>query len=161
MKILVFSDSHGAEQRMIDAVIENKGTEVIIFLGDGEKDFEEMMAACGIAPYGNSRSIRTFQVRGNCDWYSGEALTLTAELGGVRLLITHGHEQKVKYGLSMLAQEARKKECALALFGHTHSPYLEDHDGITLINPGSIKSGRYAIITIEDGEAECKLAFQG
>ncbi len=157
MKILVFSDSHGDEQGIVDVIEENKDVNAIVFLGDGERDFEAALAACNIAPYGGNDSIRTFQVRGNCDRFSMEPLSVTAELGGVRFFITHGHDQNVKSGVARLAQTARGKQCDAALFGHTHLQCLEEKDGLILLNPGSIRSGKYAVITVKDGRAEYRL----
>lgn len=37
------------------------------------------------------------------------------------------------------------------LFGHSHSPYKEERNGILLFNPGSAREGNYGIIEIEDG----------
>lgn len=157
MKTLVFSDSHGSEQGMIDAIEENKDANAIVFLGDGERDFEEALAACDIAPYGTGASIRIVQVCGNCDRYSMEPVTVTMEFGGVRFLITHGHDQNVKFGYARLLQEARRKDCRVALFGHTHFQCLEKKDGVVLLNPGSIRSGRYAVLTIDGGEVNYEL----
>ena len=157
MKILVFSDSHGDEQGIIDAIEENKDANALIFLGDGERDFEGALAACNIAPYGADTSVKTYQVCGNCDRFSMEPETITAEFGGVRFLITHGHGQNVKFGYARLVQETKSRNCNAALFGHTHLQCLEKKEGITLLNPGSIRSGKYARILIRNGIAEYEL----
>lgn len=157
MKILVFSDSHGAEQPMIDAFNENKDVETIVFLGDGERDFEGFLASCGIAPYGPNDRVKTIQVRGNCDRMSLEPVTVTVELGGVRALITHGHEQNVKFGYARLLQEARNRNCRIALFGHTHLPCAEEKDGILLLNPGSVRAGKYAVLKTGGHQTEYDL----
>lgn len=157
MKILVFSDSHRSEQPMIDAILEHQDADTVIFLGDGERDFEEALAACGIAPYGPKTSVRTWQVCGNCDRYSFEPVTITADLGGIKTLITHGHDQNVKLGTARIRQEALRQGCKIVLFGHTHLQYTEEKDGILLVNPGSIRSGKYAVITIRDQKAEVEL----
>ena len=157
MKILVFSDSHGAEQPLIDAIEENKDADVIAFLGDGERDFEEALAACGIAPFGPRDSIRILQVCGNCDRTSMEPVTITSDLGGVKTLITHGHDQNVKFGYARLMQQAKKSGCQAAFFGHTHLQTAEEKDGILLLNPGSIRSGKYAVVTVEDGKTQYEL----
>lgn len=157
MKILVFSDSHGSEQGMVDAIRENQDVQMIIFLGDGERDFESTLSQLGIAPYGSDGSVRTLQVCGNCDRYSMSPVTLTADLAGVKTMITHGHDQNVKYGYARLTIEAKEKGCCLVLFGHTHKQYMHEKDGLTLLNPGSIRSGKYAVICINDGKMEVEL----
>lgn len=155
-KILVFSDSHGADQPMIDAMNLHKDADAIAFLGDGESDFEEALAACGIAPFG-PKNVQIWQVRGNCDWRSTEAATILPIICGLRFFVTHGHIQHVKTGYDLLASEARKKGCAAALFGHTHQAYLEDRNGLIMMNPGSARFGNYGLIIIEDGNMKCSL----
>lgn len=153
MKILVFSDSHGAEQHMIDVILENRDADTIVFLGDGERDFEEALAGCGIAPYGPDQSVKTLQVCGNCDRYSMEPVTFCTDLGGIKTLITHGHDQNVKLGYAGLCGEAQRQGCKAVLFGHTHLQHTEEKNGILLVNPGSIRSGKYAVITVKDHKA--------
>ena len=155
-KILVFSDSHGADQPMAGAIKLHNDADIIAFLGDGESDFEEALAECGIAPFG-PRQKRIWQVRGNCDWRSNEAVTILPEAEGFRFFVTHGHLQYVKNGLSLLASEARKKGCAAALFGHTHEAFLEEREGMLLMNPGSSRGGHYGIIIIENGKLQGSL----
>ena len=155
-KILVFSDSHGAERPMIDAITKHSDADVIAFLGDGESDFEEALSECGISPFG-PRKKEIWQVRGNCDWRSMEAATILPVIGDLRFYVTHGHTQYVKTGYSTIAVEARKKNCAAALFGHTHEAYLGEIEGVILMNPGSVHSGHYGLITVENGKLQCEL----
>lgn len=156
MKVLVFSDSHGSEQGMINAILAHADASAIVFLGDGERDFENALAECGIAPFG-TKPMQIFQVRGNCDIYSMEPAVVTASFGGIRVLITHGSEQNVKAGYARLAQEARQSRCSVALFGHTHFACVEERDGVTLLNPGSIRGGKYAVLLINDEEVRTEL----
>ena len=59
-------------------------------------------------------------------------------------------------------QGSRGKD--IVMFGHTHKPYLDTEDGITILNPGSLsyprQEGRrssYMIMTIDEaGEAAMK-----
>ena len=154
MKILVLSDSHGSARRIENAVLTHPDAKVIVFLGDGEIDLEEALAVCGIFPYGNDRSRAVFQVRGNCDRMSTEAVTLLETFGRVKMLLTHGFEHGVKYSLSKLWAEAKEKGCSAALFGHTHRTHLEEKEGVTLFNPGSVRNGYYGLITVTGGRAE-------
>ena len=151
MKILVFSDSHGVEDGLIQAIKDNQNAKAMIFLGDGERDFEYALANFGIFPYG-SVVKDVYQVRGNCDLYSNASDSVTAEIKGVRFFITHGYEQKVKRGLERLSAEAAGKNCSVALFGHTHERLLSDISGVKLFNPGSVRSGSYGVIKIKHNE---------
>lgn len=148
MKLLVMSDSHGHDEKLIDAILENPDADAIVFLGDGEWDFENAAAACGI---GAEKTV--CRVRGNCDRASREPETIVREFAGVRFLITHGHEQNVKYGLWGLVEDARDRGCTAALFGHTHRFFCDRKEGITLINPGSVGNGSYCIVQIQNGSA--------
>ena len=139
--------SHGSERKIIRAVEDTPEADAIVFLGDGERDFCHAMAHCDIYPYGEKRKD-IYQVRGNCDRCSNEAVTLLAEFEGIRTLITHGFDQSVKYGYGRLAAEAKSRGCTLALFGHTHRAGDAQVDGVTLFNPGSVESGSCGVIEI-------------
>ncbi len=150
MTILVLSDSHGSEKKLIKAIENVPEADAIVFLGDGERDFGHALAHCDLYPYGAVRK-EIYQVRGNCDRMSNEAVTLLADFDGIQTLITHGFDQSVKYGYGRLAAEAKHRGCRLALFGHTHRAGDAEVDGVALFNPGSIGSGSYGIIQVEDG----------
>ena len=63
-------------------------------------------------------------------------------LGGVNVLITHGHLQGVKTTLSLRALcGAGRWDAAWCCSGHTHRPTLEERDGILLMNPGTARKG--------------------
>ena len=62
MKILVISDSHGAENAFLDVLEENKDADALFFLGDGERDFESVRYYIG--------KMRIYALRGNCDIFS-------------------------------------------------------------------------------------------
>ena len=64
----------------------------------------------------------------------------------------HGHAYGVKRGLDELAVNAQREGCALALYGHTHEKRDTVISGVRLINPGALKNGNFAILTI-DGDA--------
>ena len=51
-------------------------------------------------------------------------------------------------------------------FGHTHVAYLDQVDGITLLNPGSLSHARdgrpcsYAILDIDENEIRVEFKFE-
>lgn len=153
MKILILSDSHGAEQKLIDILTEHKDADCFVFLGDGERDFESALAALDIFPYGKTRKT-VLQVAGNCDRFSNEATALLETFGSIKVLITHGHDQNVKFGYGRLAGEARSRNCRIALFGHTHRKELCDVSGVTLFNPGSVRAGSYGVLELSGDRFE-------
>ncbi len=76
-------------------------------------------------------------VAGNCDEPGLCPLEEVMDVGGKRVLLTHGHLYKVKTGLSKLEARARSLGVEVCVFGHTHLPALLVKDGLTLFNPGS------------------------
>ena len=71
----------------------------------------------------------------------------------LRVFYTHGHNYGVKSNLYTLAREAKSRGCQIALYGHTHRPSIDEVDGITLINPGSLQravgeGGSYAYLVV-------------
>ena len=85
------------------------------------------------------------------------AETILTELGGVRLFLTHGHLFGVKSGMSRLKLEADRVGADIALFGHTHRPFLEEDGGVWYMNPGAARDGRYGVIEMKDGAFTCEL----
>ena len=96
-------------------------------------------------------------VRGNNDFFSSLEREIELELGPHRILLTHGHYYNVSLGVETLEQEAIERGCDIAMYGHTHRPYLEIGDQVTILNPGSLsyprQEGRrpsYMIMDMED-----------
>ena len=161
MKILVFSDSHGAPAYIRTALRQHEGqADAVVFLGDGVLD--------AAAVWEEYPDIPAYMVRGNCD----SALRLIANgidapeedvitLGGLRFLILHGHTAGAKSGYGQMLLLAEKHRADGVLFGHTHMPESRsvpapgDPDRrIFLFNPGSVGMSQdhsYGVIHIVDG----------
>ena len=83
------------------------------------------------------------------------------------MLLTHGHYYNVTVGVERLKEEARERGIDIAMFGHTHRPYLEIGDELVILNPGSIsfprQEGRkpsYILMEIDDrGEAHFTINY--
>lgn len=130
MKILVMSDSHGRRDLVEKCIRQNSSAKVVIHLGDMVSDIENMQF---------DFPDRTFiNVRGNCDWQTETPASQCITLDGVTIFLTHGHTQGVKYGLDTLISIARQNEAQICLYGHTHVPYNKYHDGLYVMNPGSL-----------------------
>lgn len=162
MKLLVVSDSHGRVQNILSA-IEKETPDKIIFAGDGLRDFEKIEEGEFLTFPNTLDSVsgvdeKIIKVAGNCDYFYNEApLTTIKDFGAVRTFITHGHLFKAKFGLGGICKEAKLSNCKLAIFGHTHSQHFENIEDITLVNPGSIANGKYAVIKITDGNISVEL----
>ena len=58
------------------------------------------------------------------------------------LKLCHGHRYALYNGFDKLAASAHKTGADAALFGHIHTPCLENVNGLLLVCPGSIGRGR-------------------
>lgn len=145
MKILVLSDSHGMTD-MIEEIFLLEQPDAALHLGDYASDLDELKKS---RPGGEM-----YAVRGNCDWRAAAPGRLIKELDGLKLLMVHGHMQQVKTGLERLYFTALEAGADAALFGHTHLPFLQSENGLTLLNPGAAMDGCYALI--EDGRFSLK-----
>ncbi len=148
MKILVFSDSHGRDEWMRDAMSHFPSADAYIHLGDGTAEFlalqSEFPAVAFLAVLGNGEGY--FPSRRQA--FNGIREEETVTLDGIKIFFTHGHRYGVKGGESNLAYRAMELEADLALFGHTHQPFhstVEKADGkkLHLLNPGSIGRPNY------------------
>lgn len=159
MKILILSDTHGREENL-EKVLEREGMpDYMIHLGDSEDSGEHIrsMITCPL-----------YIVAGNCDFFSDLPRTAIVEIGRFRILMTHGHYYYVSVGTRDLVEDAKANDCNIAMFGHTHKPFVDRNDKeLTVLNPGSLsfprQNGRrpsYIRMTAgENGEAEYEICY--
>ena len=145
MKLLVVSDVHGDYDALEQAYRAEKNVGAVIFLGDGIREAERFEAAHG--------ALRVYMVRGNCDFGSNAPIQGLCAIEAVLFLYTHGHAYGVKGSYLALAEAAQAARADVALFGHTHVPFCEEMDGLTLFNPGALIEGQYGVICAEEGKA--------
>ena len=139
LRILIMSDSHGRNENVelaIAQVREEIGEfQMLIHLGD-VGDARELESLAGVPCY---------IVRGNTDYDAKLLNANVIEAGGHRIFATHGHLYQVDMRLDRLRFAALENDCDIAMYGHTHVPYLEeDPDDVTILNPGSISKPRQA-----------------
>ena len=139
LRILIMSDSHGRNENVelaIAQVREEIGEfQMLIHLGD-VGDARELESLAGVPCY---------IVRGNTDYDAKLLNANVIEAGGHRIFATLGHLYQVDMRLDLLRFAALENNCDIAMYGHTHVPYLEeDPDDITILNPGSISKPRQA-----------------
>ena len=127
MKLLVLSDSHRRMDYMYQAV-ESQRPDRIIHLGDHDRDAMRLAE--------RYPDIPLWSVCGNCDYGAGPERIVDV-LEGVRFYVTHGHTLRVKYGLLRAELAAREAEANVLLFGHTHRPLCDWHNGLWMVNPGT------------------------
>lgn len=145
MEFLIFSDSHGKNAGIRQAILRQKtAPDGVFFLGDGLRRLEKELFG----------GLPLFCVRGNCDWSSGSAQDCPEEqllsFEGHRILLTHGAAYGVKSGIGRLELAAAEKGADIVLYGHTHCPQLQTVPAgarvgditlerpMYLFNPGSV-----------------------
>jgi len=133
MKILIVSDTHGKESNLEKVLKKVGDIDRLIHLGDleGGEDYIRSLA-----------DIPMDMVAGNNDYYSDLPRETVIQLGNYRALITHGHYYYVNMGIQRLREEAIRRGVDIAMYGHTHYPFLSRKDGLTILNPGSLSLPR-------------------
>lgn len=164
-RLLVISDSHG-RYGTVESIVRGFGAkcDALIFCGDGVGDIaqllyaqknDEKLAAC-VPPV-------IAAVHGNCDpgtypldkgtLYFSDLIEL--KVNGRGILITHGHNQGVDWGIETLGLEMQVSECSTAFYGHTHIAHEDNFKNYKIVNPGSCSRPRggqpagFAIATVE------------
>jgi len=141
VKILVVSDSHGDFDKLYK-IYEKEKADYVFFAGDHSKDGIELSLV--------GDNSRFFIVKGNTDFSDRETPTqINLELGGYKILLTHGHLYSVKRGYNQILEEAKKGGMDIVLFGHTHKKMYQEYNGVHLFNPGAVMDGDYGIIEIK------------
>lgn len=59
-------------------------------------------------------------------------------------MLTHGHRFYVNGGTTHLREYALANHYDIAMFGHTHVPYLGKDEDVKIVNPGSLSYPRQA-----------------
>ena len=81
------------------------------------------------------------------------------ELGGVRILMLHGHTRGVKSDVMRAVWAARECGAQVLLFGHTHRPLVDNDGALLVLNPGAagdLLHPTCGILTIENGRADVR-----
>ena len=160
-KLLVISDTHGYASPLFSVLKWAKGVspDAAVFLGDGLSGLEQAAAVAGF-------SCPWYKARGNNDFGVPCQEVVVFDFGGRRFFACHGHRYGLHNGTETLVGMARHYGADVALFGHTHVPFLEEDGGLLLVNPGSVGSPRcekgatFALIECPSGEPP-KAGFWG
>lgn len=134
-KILVVSDNHRKLDHIYQLLEENPDISYFIHLGDSEGSEDAIRTHL-------PKGCESYFVQGNNDFFAYLPKEIEMRLGKERLFLTHGHLYGVGFDLQGLADEARARNCSMALFGHTHRPFSRMVNGVLCINPGSINFPR-------------------
>jgi len=156
LKLFVISDTHGKTQRVKEVYEKLKGIDLIIHLGDFQRDAQALEKELG---------IEVLSVKGNMDGSHSKEDHQILETEFGNLLLVHGHMEQVKQSLQNLLYRAKELDCKGVLFGHTHEAYYGEFDGIYLVNPGSLslprdeKKASYAIVSIKKDEFNAAIVY--
>ena len=145
-KLIIISDTHGSNRALekLRSLIEEN--DYIIHLGDGASEGRKL-----ISEYPD----KAYACAGNCDFSSPLPLEDVLFVEKLNIFYCHGHQYGVKSGLARLALEAKRHDCEIALYGHTHQARIDQIDGVMLINPGSAR------MPIGEGGSYCYLVING
>lgn len=133
MKVLIVSDTHGYDQNFEAAVNQEAPIDVLIHCGDieGSEDYFEALVECPV-----------YMVRGNNDFFSDLPGEMVFRLNDHKIFLTHGHCYGVSMGIEHVLDEGIDRGADIIMFGHTHRPLLEEENGVTILNPGSLSFPR-------------------
>lgn len=152
-KIVVLSDTHGNRRDIETLFPVMEESDMIIHLGDTSQD----------GNFVRSRFPRkTFILNGNCDLIKLGEDELTLQIEDIKVFACHGHRYSVKQTALKLAERAKELGCALALYGHSHTPAEQEIDGVLTVNPGTLsKYSRksYCYIVIKGNKAVTKTVY--
>ena len=158
MKVLIVSDTHRHDENLEKVIKKIKPIDMLIHCGDSEGTDAHIQQICDCPLY---------IVAGNNDFFSSLSSELEFYIQKYKVFATHGHNYYVSVGVDRLIDEAKVRHADIAIFGHTHRPFIELREGVMVINPGSIsyprQAGRvpsYVVMEIdENGDAEYTLNF--
>lgn len=149
MRIIVVSDTHGNNGPFLEKLETMIKPDLILHLGDYVKDAKIISEIT---------KVDFITVKGNGDYgmmdvNEDELL----EINGKKIFLTHGHRYNVSYDSREVYEKALNLGADLALYGHTHMAIIEEHENLTLMNPGSPSIPRskdrrrsFGLITIDE-----------
>lgn len=133
MKAIIASDTHGYFAPLSNYILENNDVDLLIHAGDGVEDVKTIHMETNIPFY---------VVRGNNDYNPEIPLDRLIEVEGIKIFLAHGHTYGVDYSYDEIIDRAKDLKADIVVFGHIHTYYNKDHDGILVLNPGSVSLPR-------------------
>ncbi len=141
-QIVVTSDVHGRKHALEQVISTHYDVFAYIDCGDSEMPPEKMN------PF--------VSVKGNNDYYYDYPEHRVLSFEGFTFLVIHSHQVMMFKRDSALVKKAKSVQADVVLFGHYHTFYDKEVDGIRLISPGALSYNRdqspacYALLSIED-----------
>src|SRR5699024_301790 len=125
-KLLIVSDSHSLTTELTDIYERHNDVDAALHCGDSELDT--------YSPYLKNYTV----VKGNCDIFSAFSEEEVVQLGGLNILLTHGHLFRVKENLMMIQYVTRVLVADVILFVFTHVALAKQELYQLFINLGSL-----------------------
>ena len=159
MKLMIASDIHGSAfycKELLKA-FENEHADKILLLGDilyhgPRNDLPKDYAPKEVIAMLNGIKEYIICVRGNCDTEVDQMVLEFPVLGEQALLYIDGTEMLAVHGHKPFPAV---KPGTFILSGHTHVPKLEEKDGVTYMNPGSVsipkENSHHGYMILENG----------
>ena len=135
MELLVVSDAHIPDRafevprELLELIRSRTPFPIVIYAGDFTGyEFYRVVESWG---------KRLVAVSGNMDFLDlPEHQMVTIE--GIRFGVVHGDQVWPRGNIPKLTRLARKLGVQVLVSGHTHSPFIEVHEGVVHLNPGSL-----------------------
>ncbi|WP_052591272.1 metallophosphoesterase family protein [Paracholeplasma brassicae] len=140
MKLLITSDAHGRFDLLRKVHAKHNDVLHHIDAGDLMLSVKEL------------ETLNLIAVKGNSDHYLDLPKIQLINLENLDILVVHGHEHNVKYGLEQLIKVAESYDVDLCIYGHTHQKQMIVHKGITYLNPGAISGFNGSYCLYENGK---------
>ena len=133
MRVLVISDSHGCNDDVAGVIRQIGHIDMLIHCGDVERgeDYIRSLVDCPV-----------HLIAGNSDYDLDLPETEIFPAGDHTVLVTHGHRFFVNRGVDRLREYGQELGADIVMFGHTHIPYIEINEDMTILNPGSLSYPR-------------------
>ncbi|AGB41929.1 phosphoesterase, MJ0936 family [Halobacteroides halobius DSM 5150] len=153
MKLAVFSDAHGRNENIKEGLKKLPQVDYLLYAGDGVKDLMECEFLSG---------FEIIAVKGNRDFNAGYPRERIFKVGRKKILLTHGDNYRIKWGIDQLYYRAQELEANIVIFGHTHIRYAQEEQGILFFNPGSIslprdgEEGSFGLLELEEDRINYK-----
>lgn len=150
MKLLVMSDTH--QKAIIQELIEYEQPDLTIHCGDSEFSLAD-----------SQLEKVDYIVRGNCDYEEELPLKQIFQVANFSCLVTHGDKYGIPWSFKLLKEEAKKSNCNLIFYGHSHVVDIRQEDDLIYINPGSTTNSRcswpesYLVLDVEESLINAKL----
>ena len=144
MKILIISDIHGSSYyaEKIKEIDAREKPDQIILIGDlyyhgPRNDLTQEYNPMKVAGILNDFTEKLRTVRGNCDAEVDEMISdfkfeqhIEMQVNGKNVFFTHGHVYNI--------ENVPYKDIDIMFYGHYHTGFIEEENGIIFANPGSI-----------------------